>query len=91
MFSGLSKYLVEKGAGSAVGEEWGERKVGGWGQHSQVVEEAERNSKQHVDNSEDDGHLHLEGVQEGQLVAGNVPDLCKKQKQITSNLVGFFF
>lgn len=31
MFSGLSKYLVEKGAGSAVGEEWGERKVGGGG------------------------------------------------------------
>lgn len=42
---------------------------------SQVVEEAETNSKQHVDDSQDDGHLHLEGVQERQLVGGDVPYL----------------
>lgn len=27
---------------------------------SQVVEEAEGDSKEHVDDSQDDGHLHLE-------------------------------
>lgn len=40
-----------------------------------MVEEAETNSKQHVDDSQDDGHLHLERVQERQLVSGNVPYL----------------
>lgn len=40
-----------------------------------MVEEAETNSKQHVDDSQDDGHLHLEGVQERQLVSGDVPYL----------------
>lgn len=42
---------------------------------SQVVEETENNSKQHVDDSQDDRHLHLKGVQESQLVGGNVPNL----------------
>ena len=42
---------------------------------SQVVEETERDSEQHVDDSQDDRHLHLERVQEGQLVGGNVPYL----------------
>lgn len=41
----------------------------------QVVEETERDSKQHVDDSQDNRHLHLEGVQECQLVGGNVPYL----------------
>lgn len=50
----------------------------GRGQHSQVVEKAETNSKKHVDDPQDDGHLHLEGVQEGQLVGGDVPDLGRK-------------
>lgn len=42
---------------------------------SQVVEETESDSKQHVDDSQDNGHLHLEGVQECQLVGRNVPYL----------------
>ena len=42
---------------------------------SQVVEEAENDSKQHVDDSQDHRHLHLEGVQEGQLVDGDAPYL----------------
>lgn len=54
--------------------------AGGRGQHSQVVEEAETNSKEHVDDPQDDGHLHLERVQEGQLVDGDVPDLGRKGK-----------
>ena len=41
----------------------------------QVVEETEGDSEQHVRHPQDDGHLHLEGVQEGQLVGGDVPDL----------------
>lgn len=42
---------------------------------SQVVEETESDSEQHVDDSQDDGHLHLERVQECQLVGGHVPYL----------------
>ena len=40
-----------------------------------MVEETESDSKQHVDDSQDNRHLHLEGVQECQLVGGNVPYL----------------
>lgn len=40
-----------------------------------MVEEAERHSKYHVDDAQDDGHLHLKGVEESQLVGGNIPDL----------------
>ena len=40
-----------------------------------MVEETEGDSEQHVRHPQDDGHLHLEGVQEGQLVGGDVPDL----------------
>ena len=42
-----------------------------------MVEETERHSEQHVGHAQDDGHLHLEGVQEGQLVGGDIPDLQK--------------
>lgn len=45
---------------------------------SQVVEETERDSKQHVDDSQDNRHLHLERVQECQLVGGDVPYLRDK-------------
>lgn len=34
----------------------------------QVVEETKCDAKEHVDDSQDNGHLHLEGVQERQLV-----------------------
>lgn len=40
-----------------------------------VVKEAESDSEEHVSNSQDYGHLHLIGVEEGQLVGGHVPDL----------------
>lgn len=42
---------------------------------SQMVEKTETDSEQHVDDSKDNGHLHLERVQKCQLVAGNVPYL----------------
>lgn len=48
------------------------------GKVSQVVEETERDPKQHVDDSQDHRHLHLKRVQERQLVGGNVPDLMDK-------------
>lgn len=41
----------------------------------QVVEETEAHSKQHVDDAQNYRHLHLERVQEGQFVGGDVPDL----------------
>lgn len=44
-------------------------------QHLQVVEQAEGDSKQHVNDAQADRHLHLEGVQESELVGGHVPDL----------------
>lgn len=40
-----------------------------------MVEQAEGDSKQHVDDPQDDGHLHFEGVEEGELVGSKVPDL----------------
>lgn len=44
----------------------------------QVVEETESDSEQHVNDSQDNRHLHLERVQECQLVGGNVPNLRDK-------------
>lgn len=41
----------------------------------QVVEKTKSDAKQHVDDSQDNGHLHLEGVQECQLVDWNTPYL----------------
>lgn len=46
----------------------------------QVIEEAESDAKKHVDDSQDNGHLHFERVQKSQLVEGNVPNLEEKWK-----------
>ena len=40
-----------------------------------VVEDGEYHTKQHLDNSKDDGHLHLVGVGVDELVVSNTPDL----------------
>lgn len=55
--------------------------------NSHVVEEAQADAKQHVDDAEDHGHLHLEGVEEGQLIGSNVPDLPapERTRGITKN------
>ena len=42
-----------------------------------MVEDAENDSKQHLDNSQDDRHLHLVGVGVQQLVVSHIPDLNK--------------
>lgn len=57
---------------------------------SQVVEETERNSKQHVDDSQDNRHLHLKRVQECQLVGGNVPYLGDKMVKDSVELFNIF-
>lgn len=46
-----------------------------------MVEEAQSYSKEHVDDSQDDRHLHLEGVEECQLVGCDVPYLKGKYEQ----------
>lgn len=45
-----------------------------------MVEKAQADSKEHVDDPENNRHLHLEGVKEGQLIGCDVPNLlqCKK-------------
>lgn len=48
----------------------------------QVVEKTQSDAEQHVDDSQDNGHLHLEGVQERQLVDGNTPYL----RNVTINI-----
>lgn len=53
----------------------------GWSKHLQVIEEGKCDSKQHVDDTQDDRHLHLERVEEGQLICGNVPDLSQRYNQ----------
>lgn len=45
-----------------------------------MVEKTEGDSKKHMDDSQDDRHFHLEGVEESQLVCGNVPYLEDKRK-----------
>lgn len=59
------------------------------GAASQVIEETERNTKEHVDDSQDNGHLHLERVQESQLIDGNVPNLSEKWKTGLSDIFSF--
>lgn len=45
-----------------------------------VVEETEYHTENHVHNPYDNRHLHFVGVQESQLVRGNIPDLWVKEK-----------
>lgn len=55
-----------------------------------MIEETERNTKQHVDDSQDNGHLHLERVQESQLIDRNVPNLSEKWKTALSHIFLFY-
>lgn len=43
--------------------------------HLQVIEEGQRDSKQHVNDTQDYRHLHLKRVQESQLICGDIPNL----------------
>ena len=52
-----------------------------------MVEKAQADSKQHVDDTKDNRHLHLKGVEEGQFIGSNVPNLShpKKTEGITNS------
>lgn len=40
-----------------------------------MVEKAQADPKHHVDDAKDNRHLHLKGVEEGQFIGGDVPNL----------------
>lgn len=46
-----------------------------------MVEKAQADSKHHVDDSQDNRHLHLKGVEEGQFIGSNVPNLSQPKEQ----------
>lgn len=43
--------------------------------YAHIIEDRETDSKCHVDDSNNDGHLHLIGVKERQVVISHSPDL----------------
>ena len=45
-----------------------------------MVEKAQTDSKQHMDDTKDNRHLHLKGVEEGQFIGSNVPNLSQPKK-----------
>ena len=47
---------------------------------SRMVEKAQADSKHHVDDTKDNRHLHLKGVEEGQFIGSNVPNLSQPKK-----------
>ena len=44
-----------------------------------MVEDSQDHPKGHVGDPQDDGHLHLEGVEEAQVVDGQAPDLGEQE------------
>ena len=58
---------------------WGEplylQVIGGEPLYLQVVEDAENDPKEHLSDTEDDGHFHLVGVSVQQLVLRHLPYL----------------
>lgn len=40
-----------------------------------MVEKTQRDTKEHVDNAENHRHFHLKRIEEGQLIAGDIPNL----------------
>lgn len=45
-----------------------------------MVEDAKKHAKAHVHNSQDHRHLHLEGIQETEMVGSQAPDLITMRK-----------
>lgn len=45
-----------------------------------MVEKAQTDSKHHVDDTKDNGHLHLKGVEEGQFISSDVPNLSQPKE-----------
>lgn len=44
-----------------------------------MVEDSQDHPEGHVGDPQDDGHLHLEGVEEAQVVDGQAPDLGEQE------------
>jgi len=49
--------------------------------NSHMIDETEHDAEHHLTNAQDDGHLHLERVDEEQLVLGQAPDLGSISKR----------
>lgn len=45
-----------------------------------MVEKAQTDSKHHVNDTKDNGHLHLKGVEEGQFISSDVPNLSQPRE-----------
>ena len=45
-----------------------------------MVEEAQADSKHHVNDAKDNRHLHFKGVEKGQFIGSNVPDLSQSKE-----------
>lgn len=52
--------------------------------HLQVIEDTEHHSKAHVNDADDNRHLHLVGVEKGEPVHRHVPNLAKRQKSTSA-------
>lgn len=49
-----------------------------------MIEDTEHHSKAHVNDADDNRHLHLVGVEEGEPVHRHVPNLTKRQKSTSA-------
>jgi hypothetical protein len=56
-----------------------------------VVPQRHEHTEEHVDDPDDDGDLHLEGVQEDDLVGGHLPQGLEKPCFFKPSPVGFLF
>lgn len=52
--------------------------------HLQVIEDTEHHSKAHVNDADDNRHLHLVRVEKGEPVHRHVPNLTKRQKSTSA-------
>ena len=53
--------------------------------HLQVIEDAQHHAKTHVDDPDDNRHLHLVGVEEGQPVYRHVPYLTGHRENVRNH------
>ena len=46
-----------------------------------MIPQAEKDAKAHLDDSNDDGELHLDRIGEGDLVLSQLPDLKRRRRE----------
>ena len=49
-----------------------------------MVEDGQDDTKQHLEDAKDDGHLHLVRIGKGQFVVSYTPDLSERIREMTS-------